>query len=246
MTSTMLKEFCHKIPALKAAAERVEAKRQQGGRHALDKMMLSNDVPKRDILKKNSGIPPLFVEKTLHNYAPPNRSANAAFCRVKQYAAQIVDNIQSSRSLLLLGQMGTGKTHLACGIAEAAMNHHFSVYFCEMGRLLKRIKESWKTNDPYLEYCLLRTIHNADLFILDDVGVQYGTQAEKIIIHDVINDRYIHQKPMILTSNLPIRSAGLEKVVTLDDMIGERAVDRLCERGETVFFAWESYRRKSS
>ena len=74
-----------------------------------------------------------------------------------------------------------------------------------------------------------------ELLILDEVGVQFGSETEKLMLFDVLNERYEKRKPCVLLSNLAI-----------DDVkafLGERVFDRLREDGgEAVAFDWESYR----
>ena len=74
-----------------------------------------------------------------------------------------------------------------------------------------------------------------DLLILDEVGVQFGSDAEKLILFEIINTRYQDMKPTILISNLTL--------VELGKYIGERVVDRMREGGGAILsFDWDSYR----
>ncbi|ENO7364325.1 DNA replication protein DnaC, partial [Proteus mirabilis] len=68
-----------------------------------------------------------------------------------------------------------------------------------------------------------------------EIGVQYGTDSERNILFEVINDRYEDLLPTILVSNLP--------VVDLQKMLGERVVDRLLQGGTVLTFNWPTYRR---
>ena len=78
-----------------------------------------------------------------------------------------------------------------------------------------------------------------DLLILDEVGVQFGSDFERNTLFDVLNERYELRKPTIFLSNL-----GRED---LAEFLGERVMDRLREDGATVVpFDWPSYRRQSS
>jgi DNA replication protein DnaC len=72
------------------------------------------------------------------------------------------------------------------------------------------------------------------LLVMDEVGVQYGTDAEKVLLFDVINRRYQDVMPTILLTNLD--KAGLR------EYLGDRAFDRIRENGLLVPFVWESHR----
>ena len=68
--------------------------------------------------------------------------------------------------------------------------------------------------------------------------MQYGSEFEKQILFDVLNQRYEQLKPAILLSNIPTEQ--------LSDYLGERVTDRLRENGGVVIgFDWKSYRRNT-
>jgi DNA replication protein DnaC len=71
--------------------------------------------------------------------------------------------------------------------------------------------------------------------VLDEVGVQYGTDAEKQIAFEIINTRYENLRPTIIISNL--------NAAELTTFIGERVMDRLKENGgRLLVFDWPSHR----
>ena len=74
-----------------------------------------------------------------------------------------------------------------------------------------------------------------DLLILDEVGVQFGTVTESLIMFEILNGRYEKVRPTIVMSNLT------EDEIT--EYLGSRVVDRLKEGGGVlVAFDWDSYR----
>ena len=75
-----------------------------------------------------------------------------------------------------------------------------------------------------------------DLLILDEVGMQYGTEAEQITLFDIIDKRYRDLKPTILLTNQ--NSSGLKQ------FLGERSFDRVKEECIWVTFLWASHRGK--
>ncbi|MGC8384980.1 ATP-binding protein [Pseudomonas aeruginosa] len=76
-----------------------------------------------------------------------------------------------------------------------------------------------------------------DLLILDEVGVQYGKEAELVTLFDVMNARYSACKPSIVLSNLTLEE--------IEVFLGQRVMDRLRENGgRAVSFNWESERAK--
>ena len=133
--------------------------------------------------------------------------------------------------------MGTGKTHLAVGIALSIMEQQRSPVFVTVQRLIRRVKDSWRTKEE-TESEVINAFASPDLLILDEVGVQFGSEFEKQILFDVLNERYEKLKPSILLSNIPSEQ--------LSDYLGERVTDRLRENGGALIgFNWDSYRRNS-
>ena len=74
-----------------------------------------------------------------------------------------------------------------------------------------------------------------DLLVIDEVGVQFGTDTEKMILFEILNERYENLKPTILISNLSIES--------LKKFTGDRVIDRMKEnKGKVLIFNWNSAR----
>jgi len=98
------------------------------------------------------------------------------------------------------------------------------------------IKETYSRSSDKTEKQVLDKLRTVDLLILDEVGVQFGTETEKILFYQIINGRYENVLPTILISNLDEKR--------LSEYIGERCIDRLREGGGAVIaFGWESYRK---
>lgn len=102
-------------------------------------------------------------------------------------------------------------------------------------RAIRRVKETWSKGSTETESQAVSALTYPSLLILDEIGLQFGTDTEKTILFDVLNERYENDKPCILISNLSLD--GVRKFV------GERVFDRLREGGgEAVVFDWESHR----
>ena len=71
--------------------------------------------------------------------------------------------------------------------------------------------------------------------MLDEIGLQHGSESEKIILFEILNERYMQCKPTILISNLDIKD--------LKEYITERIIDRMRDGGgQKIVFDWESNR----
>ena len=97
--------------------------------------------------------------------------------------------MQTGRCAIFVGKPGTGKTHLAIGIALSIMQQQRSPVFVTVQRLIRRVKDSWRTKEES-ESEVIDAFASPDLLILDEVGVQFGSEFEKQLLFDVLNERY--------------------------------------------------------
>lgn len=187
----------------------------------------------------NAGIPERFKGRTLDTYKPENDKQRTihAFCR--DYAAGFAEVGKSGRSLLMLGLPGTGKTHLSIGIAIQIMREGHTAVFCTASRMFRSIKDTYSKKSEKTESDAVAIYTQCDLLIIDEVGVQRGSDYERDTLFDVINERYENLRPTIILSNLTIEEAKA--------YLGERVFDRLRENGGRAFvFDWDSYRGRAA
>lgn len=182
---------------------------------------------------ERAGIPPRYLDRTIDSFdAAVTAEALLVKAMAQAFVASFGERLTSGRSLLFLGSPGTGKTHLACGIARALLEAHYSVQYSTLLRAVREVKAAWGRRD---EAQVVARFTEPDLLILDELGVQHGTAFEQHVIFDVMNERYEHRKPSLLIGNI----AEGDLVMAL----GDRVVDRLREDNTDVaYFTWPSYR----
>lgn len=182
-----------------------------------------------------AGIPERFKSRTLASYQADSSEQKKALEFAKGYAESFGDSLKSGRSAIFCGIPGTGKTHLAVGIALAVMAKNRTAAFTTVQRLVRRVKDSWRNGADESEGQIIALFVDVDLLILDEIGVQFGTEFEKNLLFDVINERYENSRPTLLLSNLDVD--GVKR------FLGERVFDRLREGGgKAIAFTWKSYR----
>ena len=182
-----------------------------------------------------AAIPERFKDRTLDSYIARTTGQKKALAFSKEYAENFDQVMKEGRSAIFVGKPGTGKTHLAIGIALEIIKQQRSPVFVTVQRLIRRVKDSWHTKNE-TESEVVDAFASPDLLILDEVGVQFGSEFEKQMLFDVLNERYEKLKPSILLSNIPREQ--------LSDYLGERVTDRLRENGgKMIGFDWDSYRK---
>lgn len=186
-----------------------------------------------------AGIPERFRDRSLQSFVAETEAQARALEFATAYADNFDDALATGRSAIFVGKFGTGKTHLAVGIGLRIMHRdNRTVLFTTVMRAIRRVKDTWSRDSRESESQAVASLVFPDLLILDEVGVQFGSDTEKLIMFDVMNERYEKRRPTLLLSNLTVDEVKAH--------LGGRVFDRLREDGgEVIPFGWESYRGRS-
>jgi DNA replication protein DnaC len=210
---------------------RAEA-RALGEREALD-------ARRRADMRASSGIPARYATKGFDAYRVSNKSQRLALEVCREYADKWPTTLRKGWSLVMTGRPGTGKTHLSAAIASAVLQRYAaSVRFGVTHAVLREIRGSYNKGSPRTEEAVIESFVHPDLLVLDEIGVQSGSEHEKILMFGILDERYQQLKPTILVSNL--NNAGL------NEFLGSRIMDRYRECASVLTFDWESHRGKAA
>jgi len=119
--------------------------------------------------------------------------------------------------LILEGENGTGKTHLAAAIANFVIARGIPTIFLTVPDLLDWLRNSYGSSEANFE-ARFEEIRNIPLLIMDDFGSQNVTGWAQEKIFQIIDYRYIHKLPLVITSNTSMDY--------LDERIRSRFLDR--------------------
>lgn len=122
--------------------------------------------------------------------------------------------------LLLWGEVGGGKTFFAACIANALLEKGVNV----MMTTIPNLEAAMNSNYRKERRNVLDKVKEADLLILDDVGVGRMNSTALEASYDIVNERYKAQKPLIITTNLTMIEIKEEKELAL-----KRIYSRLIE-----------------
>jgi DNA replication protein DnaC len=168
--------------------------------------------------------------------------------------------------LLLMGNSGIGKTHLAVAALKELVGRGHSGYFCEYGALLREIQNSYRSDSEASEVRILQPILSAEVLVIDDLGCIKPSDWVRDMVGYILNTRYAeasrdlsHPRCTIITTNYvdnpkskgepaKLPSGRYLQPVQEDPLasrIGDRMRSRLYEMCRTVEVTAPDFRREA-
>jgi DNA replication protein DnaC len=96
------------------------------------------------------------------------------------------------------------------------------------------VKDTYRRDSERSESQVMADFMRPRLLVLDEVGVSLGSEHEKMLMFEIINERYQNQLSTLLLSNLTRAE--------ITEYLGHRIMDRFAEGGAVVAFDWQSHR----
>jgi len=186
-----------------------------------------------------SGIPPLYQNASTENFILPkdnpiaHRGLASAMLSVRTYAREFP--AVEKPGLLLIGETGVGKTHLAVAALNALILRGFEGVFFDYQTLLDRIRSGYDRSSGSMDKEAYRLTLDCQILLLDDLGAHRVTDWVEDTVASIITHRCNFKKPVIVTTNLPAPGKESNKAKdSLSDRIGARAWSRLNEMCKLV------------
>lgn len=166
-------------------------------------------------------------------------SFNTGISRPQIYQLATCQFVREHRDCILVGPPGTGKSHIAQAVGQAAIKAGFVVIYRSIFDL---IRELLAQETQAGETRLLNKYLKPDLLIIDDMGLKVLPAKSGEILLEIIMRRYENRSTM-MTSNRPIEEWGK----LLSDVPAASAIlDRLLHHAELITVNGRSYRLKES
>jgi len=191
------------------------------------------DIARRNFKMKSAGFYTLkylddynFADVKLPHQLPLEGLKNLSF-------------LSNKENIIMYGNPGTGKTHLATALGIEAVKKDFNVGFYRTSSLVNKLVEAKKNNELIK---LLNKLSKLDLVIMDEWGYIPLDREGSQLLFQVISDCY-EIKSVIITTNLEF---GKWVNIFYDKEMTAAMIDRLVHHSHLLMFEGDSFRVKNS
>lgn len=184
-----------------------------------------------------AGVPQRFVGKTLASFTAESDGQRRVMAIAQDYVERFARHRERGDSLVFAGLPGTGKSLLAMLILQELCRRGYGARYTTCQALIQAIRRTWGKDGEGREAAVIDGFAETSLLVIDEIGVQAGTDNEKALLFDILDRRYGEMRPTIFGTNLD--------KVNFQEFVGDRVWDRLTETARWVPFEWNSYRPRA-
>lgn len=166
-------------------------------------------------LRELSRIPEVFRDATIKSFdinLYENEESRVVAAEAKRATANFISNYDKFRELgkglyFYSQKKGSGKTRLACSLANALMNiHNEKVHYTTTSDLLDNIRSTFNDESEFNADELIQMYRNVNVLILDEIGLEKVTPWVVEKFTQILNHRMENKKVTIFTSNVNINN----------------------------------------
>ena len=205
-------------------------------------------------------IPKRYEHCTLVDFETGYSGADRSLKAARLMAQRFVEGYPvetEGKGLLLTGDIGVGKTHLAVGILKELVTvRGVQGLYYDYRELLKEVQNSYNREVSATELGILRPVFEAEVLVLDELGAAKPTDWVWDTVAQILNTRYNERRTTIITTNYANEAAMMAatqaretaakramREETLGDRIGERMLSRLQEMCVVVEMRGKDFRQ---
>lgn len=218
---------CFKLKEAQRALDEEKARKEETARNRKERI-------------KETRMPLEYQSKAFSTFIQETDSQKEAFNLAKRFVNGWEKARAGGYGLLFLGGCGTGKTHLACAIMLELLERYVIFYprYYKASEIFSAVRSTYQNGASTNEEETLKFFSSIQLLVIDEVGIQKGSEAEKRILFSILDNRVTSNKPTILLSNLGPKA--------LAELLGDRLYDRIRSKCVPCLFAGKSMRKPAT
>lgn len=167
-------------------------------------------------LWKNSGINTENLEKTFSNFEEWSTTSKKIKYTASDYYMSFEEiRFKRRNSILLCGNPGSGKTHIALALANNFLKKNIKVVYMPYRDIITSLKQNILDKEYYKK--TLSKYVTCEVLLIDDLYKGKVNETDVNIMFELINYRYINQLPIIVSSEFTV-----ERLLSFDEAIGSR------------------------
>ena len=176
----------------------------------------------------------VFRDDQYSDTVPPGRivSPRKNINNIKNYCKMFIENFDGDvKDLLFTGDTGLGKTFMSSCVAKEMMDRGKTVLYISAAKLFRMLDDEkfGRAKDG------ISDIYDSDLLIIDDLGAEPNFRNNNSYILELINERLMNGKKMIISTNLGFTE--------LEQRYTKRLTSRILENFNMMFFYGDDIRR---
>ena len=161
--------------------------------------MMQEFANKVDKIIKNSKMSKRNLNYKFENFEV-NSNNKKVYQSLKEYSEKLANSVER-KGLILVGNNGVGKTHLACSIANELIRNGIPIIYGTLINLLAELKNTYDVDNNISEMKIIKLYEKVDLLIIDDLGKEKPSEWGLEKLFTIINSRYESNLPVIITTN---------------------------------------------
>lgn len=218
---------CFKLKQAQKAIEEEKAMQEKAQKSRMERI-------------KETRMPLEYQSKDFSTFITETESQRNALAMAKRFVNGWEKAKAGGYGLLFLGGCGTGKTHLACAIMLELLDKYACFYprYYKVSEIFSAVRNTWQPGATTNEEETIKFFSSIQLLVIDEVGVQKGSESEKRILFSILDNRVTSKKPTILMTNLGSKDCVFA--------LGDRLYDRIRSKCVPVLFKGNSFRKPAT
>jgi DNA replication protein DnaC len=159
------------------------------------------------------------------------------------FAPEVFEKVQSwirtcaeiPGGLIVVGPVGTGKTHLAAAITRELILTGKDARYTSQAAYLREIRRTWDKNVTDTEAGIISEFVSPRILVLDDIGAARANENDTLRLGELIGERYDEMRPCVFVTNLRPDQLKAE--------VGDRTYDRMRDGAVTLVLNGQSRRK---